>query len=728
MSMLKNKRTQDYIFILLLAIIAYWPVSFMIFSVKNDAINYFMALRYNTSEAIQNGIFPLWSPYINMGYPVHGDMQAGVWNPIVLLLSIFRKYDIYWLQVETIITIIISGLSMYHLLRHFKLDRAVVLSLSAAYMLSGYITDAGQFLNWLYAASFLPLVFLFALRSFESFKAKDSFLLGLSCTLMLLCAYPADFILVSYFIAALILFLFFSRKKNNSLKTSASLFTKQIVIAGISFLVLSLPALLSYLPFISSINRGNGVSLDDALSNSLSPVNLISFLTPWPTQRITLCQYTDPLIRNCYMGIISLIFFIFYFFYYKEKTQLQKFLIGAFIFFFVFSLGKLGIIRVAGYYLLPFMDSFRHPANAKLFFIFAGQLLTAFALNRYLAEPETFRFKIIRITNSLLLMSVILLVTGMLNSDIGSNLLKWLSDPSLPGRDIIKNAFTSTSFSDFLLLNSLFLILTLVITRKFLNKNLLKKYLVLIICAEMTVVAQLMLPLTYVRMSPPSVAQSILNAQPAGYPVPALENTIEEYSIHGMKYFDEIGCLNPYNKKPGRSDYVITPANLSTQESFWDYSTFKNKIIKYPLFYFADTIYKIKDTAIYISSSSSQKAAIVNLPFEPGNNTSLSHNSISVLRFLPGTVELNTKSSNAEFLVFLQNDYKNWEASINGKKVPIYRTNLAFMGLYLPAGNNQIKFKYNADYIKFSAITPILFLILGLLYFNRKEKNEQKNN
>ncbi|MBL0307641.1 MAG: hypothetical protein IPQ25_16920 [Chitinophagaceae bacterium] len=163
----------------MLAIIAYWPVSFMIFSVKNDAINYFMALRYNTSEAIQNGIFPLWSPYINMGYPVHGDMQAGVWNPIVLLLSIFRKYDIYWLQVETIITIIISGLSMYHLLRHFKLDRAVVLSLSAAYMLSGYITDAGQFLNWLYAASFLPLVFLFALRAFETFKAKDSFLLGL---------------------------------------------------------------------------------------------------------------------------------------------------------------------------------------------------------------------------------------------------------------------------------------------------------------------------------------------------------------------------------------------------------------------------------------------------------------------------------------------------------------------------------------------------------------------
>ncbi|MBL0307642.1 MAG: YfhO family protein [Chitinophagaceae bacterium] len=78
--------------------------------------------------------------------------------------------------------------------------------------------------------------------------------------------------------------------------------------------------------------------------------------------------------------------------------------------------------------------------------------------------------------------------------------------------------------------------------------------------------------------------------------------------------------------------------------------------------------------------------------------------------------------------LYFSKDYNELEASINGKKVPIYRTNLSFMGLYLPAGNNQIKFRYNADYIKFSAIAPILFLILGLFYFNRKEKNEQKNN
>ena len=119
-----NKKYQDYLFIIILALLAYWPVSFMLFSVKNDAINYFLAMRYNTSEAIQSGHFPLWSPYINLGYPLHGDMQSGTWNPVVLVLSLIRKYDIYWLQLETILTVIIAGFSFYKLLNHFNLKRA----------------------------------------------------------------------------------------------------------------------------------------------------------------------------------------------------------------------------------------------------------------------------------------------------------------------------------------------------------------------------------------------------------------------------------------------------------------------------------------------------------------------------------------------------------------------------------------------------------------------------
>ncbi|MBK8952148.1 MAG: hypothetical protein IPM85_07525 [Chitinophagaceae bacterium] len=102
-----------------------------------------------------------------MGYPVHGDVQSGVWNPIVILMSLIRKYDIYWLQIETIIAIIIAGISMYHLLTYLKINRKVVLLVSAAYMLNGFIADSGQFINWICALHFLPFCISIGITMFQ---------------------------------------------------------------------------------------------------------------------------------------------------------------------------------------------------------------------------------------------------------------------------------------------------------------------------------------------------------------------------------------------------------------------------------------------------------------------------------------------------------------------------------------------------------------------------------
>ena len=85
------QKAKDLLLLLLVAVVIYWPVSFMVLSLKNDAINYFLAVRDNLSEAIHEGFSPWWSTYINLGYPLHGDMQSGVWNPFVLLLSAIRN-------------------------------------------------------------------------------------------------------------------------------------------------------------------------------------------------------------------------------------------------------------------------------------------------------------------------------------------------------------------------------------------------------------------------------------------------------------------------------------------------------------------------------------------------------------------------------------------------------------------------------------------------------------
>ncbi|HOZ68041.1 MAG TPA: hypothetical protein PLU11_03195 [Chitinophagaceae bacterium] len=721
-----NKKYQDYLFIIVLALLAYWPVSFMLFSVKNDAINYFLAMRYNTSEAIQSGHFPLWSPYINLGYPLHGDMQSGTWNPVVLVMSLVRKYDIYWLQLETIITIIISGCSFYKLLSHFQLSRVILLAGSAAYMLNGYITDAGQFLNWLYAAAYLPLVVLYAIRSFEQFSTRDAFLLGVSFSLMLLSAYPADFILLGYLLTAYFLFSVFRYKKDSGLIKSFTRCLKPALIAVVSFALICLPAILSYLPFLASIRRGNGVELDVALSNSFSPVNFISVLTPWPTQRLNWEQYTDPLIRNSYMGLIPLVFLITYFRQKSKKTFVQYFFTGTLIFFLLFSLGKAGGLRVLSYYTLPLLDSFRHPANAKLFVLFAAQLLSFLTLDKYLKEPGSLQPAIKRIVNILLVITGLLLITGLFKTRI-FQLAGKLNVTH--GRLDLKTIFDAISFYDFLFLNATLAFIILLMLRWTLKKNRLQRWLLPVLCAEMILAAQFMLPLTYFRTSSPQTVQNILNAQPKGYPAPDGFTSIREMSADGMNYFNEIGCLNPFNKKPGRSDYIITPANLSWQLDFWEDTAFREKIIEYPFYYLADTIYQVPDKKDFIRDTLSRKAALANLslyakPLIPDNQDALS----VIESFGPEHIRFKVNSAGPTFLVLFQNHYPNWAVRINGQKTDIIPTNHAFMGVVVPGGEQVVEFRYEAPGILYMAMGSLLFTLAGLVYFSRKKKNtrEQK--
>ncbi len=719
---LRDKIT-DQFFLILVAIVAYWPVSFMVLSIKNDAINYFLAMRYNTSEAIQRGYFPSWSAYINMGYPLHADMQAGVWNPVVFLMSLVRKYDIYWLHVETIIVIIISGISMYHLLRHFKLDRRIVLAGACAYMLNGYMTDSGQFLNWMYAAAFLPFVFLCTLRAVSSFQLKDAFLLGFAYSLMLLCAYPADFILLTYITAVFLLFSFWRYSRQYGYKMAFGKYAKLLATAAISFAIICLPAIISYIPFIQSITRGSGINMETALSNSMAPANLISFITPWATQKGTAFEATDPLIRNCYPGILLFVFFILSFFQRSKRTFTENFLSGLFIFFIIFSLGELGGIRVLAYHLLPLMNTFRHPANAKLFFISAAQILALLAVQRYLDSGGSQKGLLKKFIAAMLLLVTGSLIFSFINSNIFSVLKSGSSHGSWAARlKMIKN---DLSFYDLLFLNSLVLLPVLFIFYRVVNRQKLLKYFLPLVVVEMIIITQGMLPLTYVRSSSPAVVQQILDQQPKGYPLPDSFRSIREYSTDGMKYFDQIGCLNPFNKKPGRSDYIITPANLGTQEKFWNYTSFREKIMDYPLAYFADTVYSKKDTAVFTSTSSDKRACIADLDlqhFVIGDSTF--SRSIQFRKFVPGRIELQTESSQQELLVLLQNKYPNWEVQVDGSVKPLISAHLAFMGVILPAGKHKVEFVYTTGPVKYLGIFSLLFILTGIIFIFVSKKKE----
>src|SRR5205823_2603446 len=143
------------------------------------------------SEAIDHGIFPLWSPYFNLGYPLHGDMQSGVWNPVVQLFSLFGPYTLKTLQYETLLYIYLSGVGMFFLLDHFIADRKIILLGSVSFMLCGFNSDSAQFLNWISTASFLPFVFLFYHRTLKEASWKQALFCSFFLYMLFVTSYPA---------------------------------------------------------------------------------------------------------------------------------------------------------------------------------------------------------------------------------------------------------------------------------------------------------------------------------------------------------------------------------------------------------------------------------------------------------------------------------------------------------------------------------------------------------
>ena len=144
-----------------ICLVGYWPVSSNLFSLKNDALVYFLPCRYFISESIQSGHLPLWSPYFYMGFPMHGDMQSGAWNPIVILISLFGKYNMTTLQFETLLYVFIAGIGMYKLLGIVGASHFSKLVVAVAYMFCGFIIDTGQITVWTGSAAFIPFVFLY---------------------------------------------------------------------------------------------------------------------------------------------------------------------------------------------------------------------------------------------------------------------------------------------------------------------------------------------------------------------------------------------------------------------------------------------------------------------------------------------------------------------------------------------------------------------------------------
>jgi hypothetical protein len=121
------------------------------------------------AEALSRGEFPLWDPYTYCGRPLFATIQAAVLYPTVALAawagSAFGRQHIeYLLDVSIVLHVALAGIFAYLLARRMGLGQWAALCGATIYELSGYFAAHAEHMADVICAAWLPLAWYAVLR------------------------------------------------------------------------------------------------------------------------------------------------------------------------------------------------------------------------------------------------------------------------------------------------------------------------------------------------------------------------------------------------------------------------------------------------------------------------------------------------------------------------------------------------------------------------------------
>ncbi len=640
---------KNYFFLLFITLLTYWPLTFGIFSLKNDALLYFLPWRIHISDIIRSGNFPFWDPYLFTGLPLHSEMPSGTWNPLVLFISLFTRYNMSVLQWELLFYIFIGAIGMYKLIKGLGLNTSPAFICAIAYMCCGFMTDSGSFISWINCAAFIPFCFLYFYKTITSYSFIYSLKLGLALFLLFSSCDPSYFILSAYIMALGFLSWIISNRPGIK---RASAVLKHILIALLLFIILSAPAILSYLEFLPYYKRGAGASLEQSLTDPFPPFSLISFFIPNAVVKQHVWLNTDIAMRNGSPGIFILLFLLAALS--QKLTALQKFICAVSLLLLLFSFGDYFFFREWCYKYLPLMNTFRHPATARLFTTIGIIILASSAIHNYLNGTIDLK----RIKKSVIIIATFLLWIVSYYAITNSGTQISISD--------IKNVstkFSDFTFADIAIIQGILQLLFIIFFVLFIKR---KRALTLLIAVNLVLFANMSLPFTFISKLHTTDVNAYVEQFPHNFPTPSLTDSIESNTYSKGTTDGPYGYSRFYNKRIVIQDNIISPTINSDYGTFLSNKELRVTLNRFP-WAFISSHDKIIDSSIRLT----------------------------VKAFSPNIFKFNVQSTIECRLNIIQQYNRNWEARINNQKVPVEKSNIAFMSIAIPEGQSEVKFEYS---------------------------------
>lgn len=355
------------------------------------------------TDAFKSGQVPLWNPYAAAGYPFLP--FSPTFYPLNIIFRILPTYLAF--NYTYVLHFLVAGISMYFLLKYFKVSRFGSLAAAVVFMFNGFFTArifAGHYML-VAALAWFPLVFLFLEKAWATRRIVYAVLSGLVLAQVALLGHPQPLVYLFYGLIFYGMIRGFRGDQGGYKQTGKILFF--VFLFG---LALAAVTLLPSLEAVLLSLRGGAINYAAATSYSLSPKQLITFLLPDFWGSYAGSNYRGGAIYHeiaAYLGLIPLALAASAVWKKRGSEIVLAFAALAALAVFL-AFGRHNPLYKILYYLVPGFSPLRVPARILMIYVFAVPVLAGFGADVFKSFVETHRNESLRgFAKSLLLIFVV---------------------------------------------------------------------------------------------------------------------------------------------------------------------------------------------------------------------------------------------------------------------------------------------------------------------------------
>lgn len=358
-------------------------------SIQWDAVNVHFFNLFFSSEAWNNGVLPLWTPYIFAGFPQAADLQVAFFYPINLFIGTAFVFTPGMVMGQTVLHYFLAGFFTFLLARHLSKNFWFGIAAGLVYSFGGFMVGHASHVGMQNTAAWLPLIFLFLILALEESRTLFAAMSGLFLGIAILAGHFQISIYIVYafafYFAFDIAWTLLSRASQKNIEAPIFPVLRKTWLIFVVYLIAFLISAVQLLPTfeLTQLSNRAKITLEMSQTESLNPKSLPSLIEPNYNNVAYGLPYSGPWDRTqnyLYIGstiIILAAMGAFFGIFYRDSRKTAVFWVILLCFSLFFSFGEFGFLQKYFYLFAPFFDKIRAPSNMMLLFNFSVIMLAS---------------------------------------------------------------------------------------------------------------------------------------------------------------------------------------------------------------------------------------------------------------------------------------------------------------------------------------------------------------